>query len=86
MFDYPQLAAAAAVGAAAGPMVPMPGGVGWRRKFSKGIVLVNNDEPTVGRAAAVQLQKKYKDLHGAPVSGNVSLPAGSARVLLSVGV
>lgn len=85
MFDYPQLAAAA-VGAAAGSMEPLPGGVGWRRKFSKGIVLVNNGEPTVGRATTVQLQKKYKSLSGRKVSGNVSLPAGSARVLLSVGV
>ena len=85
MFDYPQLAGAA-VGAAAGHMEPLPGGVGWRRKFSKGIVLVNNGEQTGGRATAVQLQKKYKDLYGAPVSGNVSLPPGSARVLLSVGV
>ena len=86
MFDYPQLTAAAAVGAAAGSMEPLPGGVGWRRKFSKGIVLVNNGEPTVGRATTVQLQKKYKSLSGRKVSGNVSLPAGSARVLLSVGV
>ena len=67
------------VGAATGPAYEVPGG-GWARTFSRGIVVVNPS--STGTLNFALPDGSWQDIGSAPLSGTITLPPTSARVIL----